>query len=327
MPEGDDAAYGARQVWACDPGCGANLAGKTAASLALAASLWNDSSKSWYDSSLAAQYLQSAQEIYEWGKTRPNPQSTNPSDFYPATGWKDDMALAAAELYRATGQDTYLQEAKDYATQAGSASFDVDHVHALAHYEIARLDPSYTATAGAALDADLQPMLEQAQQDPFNVALTRFTWGSIELLTGSALEARWYEDLTGDSKYHDMAQQQMDYILGRNPWGISLVSGAGSRWAHHPHHQIAAITQSDIAGIWAQGPCNLSDWKAQHITLSGPDANADYQTSDAVYHDDVADYVTNEPTINTNALGLAATSWFAADQARDLHVSNRPATG
>jgi hypothetical protein len=32
----------------------------------------------------------------------------------------------------------------------------------------------------------------------------------------------------------------------------------------------------------------------------------------AVYHDDVADYVTNAPTITANALGIALMAWFAA---------------
>jgi hypothetical protein len=312
LPDGDDQATGARKVWACEPGKGANLAGKSAASLALASVLWNDSSRPCYDPKQAAQWLTTAKELYEWGKAHPAAQSTNPTDFYTATGWQDDMALAAAELYRATGQDRYRQEAEAYAHDAGGATFDVDHVHALAHYEIARLDPGYKSTAVALLDADLKPLQQHAQSDPFHSALSNYTWGSVELLTGTALEAQWYDDLTSTDKYRQMAQQQRDYILGVNPWGVSMVSGAGSTWVHHPHHQIADLTHTDIPGIWAQGPCNAKDWKAQNIEMGGPDIYAPYQTDDALFHDDVADYVTTEPTINTNALGLAMTAWDVA---------------
>ena len=39
--------------------------------------------------------------------------------YYDEWSWRDDMALGAAELYRATGSTSYLSAAKNYITAAG----------------------------------------------------------------------------------------------------------------------------------------------------------------------------------------------------------------
>ncbi|MCI0442218.1 hypothetical protein L0152_03245 [bacterium] len=47
-----------------------------------------------------------------------------------------------------------------------------------------------------------------------------------------------------------------------------------------------------------------------NIRLRKQDAYTAFQSDAAVYHDDVEDYVTNEPTIFANGLGLALLSWY-----------------
>jgi hypothetical protein len=311
MPEGDDANRPTRPVWACEPGKGANVAGKTAAALALAASLWNDPARLFYSPTLASTYRTAAQQVYDYGKARPAAQSAT-SGFYDETSWQDDMALAAAELYRATGDTTYLNEARDYGAAAGNAwTFDYDNMHGLAHYEIARLDSTYVPSATAWLAADLSAMQTDANTNPFRAAVDQFYWGSAAAMMGAALEALWYEDLSGQVTYHGLAQAQRDYVLGGNPWGVCWVNSLGATWPHHPHHQVADLTGSELVGFWDEGPMPRADWLALGITLSAPDAYAAFQSAAAVYHDDVADYATNEPTLVANALGLALATWYA----------------
>ena len=58
------------------------------------------------------------------------------------------MSLAAAELYRVTGTNSYLTDAKSYLAITGRAySFDYADLNAMAAYEIGRLDSSYRSTA------------------------------------------------------------------------------------------------------------------------------------------------------------------------------------
>src|SRR5205085_3847678 len=101
------------------------------------------------------------------------------------------------------------------------------------------------------------------------------------------------------------------YLLGNNPWGVSMVNGVGSAWAHFPHHQIADIKHVELTGFWGEGPVQQSEFANEGITLRRPDIYSLFQAPGAVYHDDAADYTTNEPTINANAIGLAMIGWYA----------------
>ncbi len=311
MPEGDDDGPRRRKAFACENGKGANVAGKTAASLALASFLWGNPSATFHDAELAARYRTLAEEIYKYGKKRPAAQPST-DGFYEEESTADDMALAAAELYRLTGNENYLRDARKFAKRAGPAySLDWGSLHGLAHYELARVDPSYVAKAAQMLEAGLTGAKAASIRNPFGAAVDRFYWGSAEGMSGTALEALWYEDLTGDSTYRETARMQRDYELGLNPWGVCFVSGAGTTWPKTPHHQIADITGTELIGFWNEGPVRRATFEGQRITLSGTDEYAAFQTDDAVYHDDVADYVTNEPTITANAAGIALASWYA----------------
>lgn len=148
------------------------------------------------------------------------------------------------------------------------------------------------------------------QAHPFGAALTTYYWGSNEGMAGTALIALWYEDLTGNPAYHDLALAQWDFILGNNPWGVCFVNGAGTLWPKNPHHQVADINQLQLAGFWDEGAVPLTDFEEQEIGNMTDDPLAEFQTKAAVYHDWTPDYVTNEPTISMNATGIALTAWI-----------------
>ncbi|MCI0614433.1 glycoside hydrolase family 9 protein, partial [bacterium] len=261
------------------------------------------------DPALADKYLAAAKQIYEFGKKHPATQPGNP--FYTETSWQDDMALGAIELYRATRSTSYLNDARSFGKSAQNGwSVDWSEMHSLAHYEIGRSDPSYRSTAIQFLKRDIDSYQSKAKQNPFRVTLESFYWGSAAVMVGQALEMLWYEDLSGDHSYHNLAQQQRDYVLGGNPWGVCWVNSAGKNWSRHPHHQIADITGTQLIGFWNEGPDTKSDWMQYYIRLRKQDAYTAFQSDAAVYHDDVEDYVTNEPTIFANGLGLALLSWY-----------------
>ena len=311
MPEGDDRVGPPRPVYASEPGHGANLAGRTAASLALAAVAWNDPAQPYRDPTLAAQYLEAARQIYAWGKLRPLAQSAT-DNFYDENSSEDDMALGAAELYRATGVQTYLREAEMYALTAGAqGSFSWADMHPLAQYEIARLDRGYAPAAAYFLNSDLAGYATAMTDDAFGVAIRPLIWGSTELMSGAALTALWYHDLTASFTYHRLPQAQRDYILGANPWGVSFVGGVGAVWPRHPQHEVADLTNTELIGFWDEGPVTQQVFVDEDIHLGGPDVYAAFQSPEAVFHDDIEDYTTNEPTITMNAQGLALTSWYA----------------
>ncbi len=304
MPEAD-ANLPPRKVWACQDGRGANVAGKAAAILALAAYIWDQPAASFRDPVLAEAYLTAAKNIYAFGKTRPAAQSST-SGFYVEETWKDDLALAAAELYRATKTKQYLSEARAYAASTGSVSLlYYSDLYPLARYEIARLDPTYLAEAVSLLAADLKDAKRWADAGRFRAGLEFFYWGSATDMSSIALEAFWHEKLSNSKTYRKMAVYQRDFVLGVNPWGVCFVNGAGTTWPRAPHHQVADLTHSQLTGFWDEGPIRKADWDPLGIVITGTDPYAAFQASDALYHDNVEDYGTNEPTINANAVGMA----------------------
>jgi hypothetical protein len=310
LPEADNNGP-RRKIYAVGPGRGANVAGKMAAAFAQAAVIWGNPQAPYADPALAARYLKAARQLYSFGKTHTRAQASNPSDFYTETTWRDDLALAGAELYRATGEAKYLREAKKLAVKAGpGGGVYWGDLHALAHYEIARLDPAYRPTALKMLAGPVAQAQTASLAQPFNAGVEKFYWGSLEGMAGLALQAAWYQDLSGAQTYQPFITAQRDYIFGRNPWGVSFVNSLGSNWPKNPHHQVADINQLNLTGFWDEGPMTLQEWQEQEIELRGPDAYALFQTAEAVYHDDTADYATNEPTITMNAAGLALSAWL-----------------
>ncbi|MEO8285790.1 MAG: glycoside hydrolase family 9 protein [Chloroflexota bacterium] len=309
LPE-DDNNLPLRPVWASEPGKGANLAGKAAASFALAATLWGDESQTYYDADLAKKYLKAAIQLYDFGVANPEAQSST-DGFYNEVSWQDDMALAAIELYRATGDGDYLSAARHYIEKAGTPyNLTWSELHALAYYEIARADASYVDVALAYLENDLQAYERSARANTFQVGLDEMFWGSSPVMMGITLEELFYEDLGGAVTYRAVGQAQRDYLLGTNPWGVCMVNSAGTTWPRHPHNQIADLKQIELVGAWGPGPDKLSNWREQKIDLAATDIYAEFQSPFAVYHDDTADYVTNESAIVPNAWGVMLSSWY-----------------
>lgn len=96
---------------------------------------------------------------------------------------------------------------------------------------------------------------------------------------------------------------------------MSFLTNAGSTWPRDPHHRIFQLSLQPqgrpLRGAWVGGPVAASVFEAQGITLAEPDEYAAFQSTAAVYHDDVNDYTTNEPSVALNAAGLLAMATLA----------------
>ncbi|HED65159.1 MAG TPA: hypothetical protein ENJ09_06335 [Planctomycetes bacterium] len=318
LPEGDDASpdpgKSHRKTFACAAGKGANVAGRSSAALALAARIWGDPTSTFFDPGFSSACLQGASELFAYGAQRPAVQ--HPPGGSAETSWRDDMALAAVELFAATGAPGYLAEAHGYAAQAGSRFyFNSIGLHAFAHYRLAQLDPTYVATATNLLRVDVQYVYaSHASANVFRETLDVMQWGSLTEICGRGLEILLYEELSGDLQYHALALDQWHYNFGLNAFGVSFVNGLGTNWSHYPHHQVAdpALNPGvpELLGFWNEGPTQSAIYLAEGITLDRPDAFAPFQSAFAVYHDDLQDYVTNEPTVIANAVGIAFAAWL-----------------
>ncbi len=323
-PENDNTIYGsARPVHPCPAGTGANLAGKAAAALALGAKIWGDPGGPCYDAALAGNYLAAAQQIYTWGKARTG-IAGDADEFYVDTDYRDDMAWAAAELYRATGTASYLTDARSYCDSAGDwynksdTSLNWSRSYAWANYEVASLDPTYKSTVTARMNNHLNIKKTYADAQFWNNS-SQPQWGSYEAMSNNAVEALMYQELSGSSAYLNLAQQQLDFMLGKNPWGVSMLNGAGTTWFKNPRHRVTTLNRVnnpayELLGAWSEGFETSAQYAVDQLDplLSGQEDPNIVQFNDnrMIWHDNRRDYATNEVTITGNAAGMAMAAFM-----------------
>ncbi len=326
-PEDDDFFQGPRPVYPCPKGTGANIAGKAAAAFALASKIWGNPKGPCYDAELAKSYLTAAEQLYDFGKNNPA-VAADKDGGYEESEWKDDMALGAAELFRATSKLSYLDEAKAYADTLGvnsdgewpTENLSWSREYHWANYEIAKLDTAYALTAAARMENHLNSAWWYADGSPFYLGVDELRWSSNAMLSQLAVEACMYKDLTDKSTYMPLAQREFNYLLGSNPWGVSFLNSAGTNWWVNPRHRVDYLNKQkeagwNLVGSWNEGATSIAvhnEYQNDSMDPGQPDKYAAFQDTRAVWYDNRMDFVTNEPCLNANAAGLAVSVWFDA---------------
>ena len=131
-----------------------------------------------------------------------------------------------------------------------------------------------------------------------------FIWCSNNLLTALATQCLLYEHMTGDKAFPDFTQKQIDWLLGRNPWGYSMFTGVGSTFPKDTHLMTVQLTHRQVRGGLVDGPVYERIFRSlKGVSISQPDPLAQFQ-GEAVYHDDVQDYSTDEPTMDGTASAI-----------------------
>lgn len=114
-----------------------------------------------------------------------------------------------------------------------------------------------------------------------------------------------------------------DWLLGRNPWGTSMFEGLpdGGEYPEDTHLPTVQLLKKQVRGGMVDGPIAMSTYKGLiGIRLSQPDELAEFQTDQLVYHDDVGDYATNEPTMDGTADAVLMMALFS----RKAQGASRP---
>ena len=124
-----------------------------------------------------------------------------------------------------------------------------------------------------------------------------------------------YEEMTGDASYHDFLVQQRDWLFGRNPWGSSMFTGIpeNGEYPVEVHTSIWALTKREIPGGLVDGPVFGSIYRSLlGLVLTEPDEFEAFQNEFVVYHDDIGDYSTNEPTMDGTAGAILMMAYWAS---------------
>lgn len=234
------------------------------------------------------------------------------------------MEWGAAELFKATSERRYLDEAVRYARLIGATSMvgrDTGEHYQFYPFMNAghfALHPLVDDTVKEELAGSYRQNLEAAQRragaSPYAVGVP-FLWCSNNLAVALGTQALMYERMTADARFRPLAESQRDWLLGRNPWGTSMFSLVPEN-AESPvnvHLSVTHLSGRGVRGGLVDGPVYAKIFETlKGVTLSGGDAFAEFQ-GEAVYHDDLTDYSTNEPTMDGTASAVLLFALMGAD--------------
>jgi len=291
----------------------ANVAGRYAAAMALAWQVFHESEQ---HRAFAEQCLQAGIEVYRLGRAKEGVQQGNSVKApyrYEETTWADDMEWGAAELYRATRDRRYLDDAVRYARLAASDNWmgqeQTKHYQYYpfmnaGHFRLYEFaDKQLKRELAGYYREGIERCIKTGKANPYRIGVP-FIWCSNNLTVALATQCLMYEMMTGDTQYRDFAAQQRDWLLGRNPWGYSMFTGIGAVSPRDPHLITVQITKRQVRGGLVDGPVYDRIFKSlKGVTIKEPDPLAEFQ-GPAVFHDDVHDYSSDEPTMDGTASAI-----------------------
>lgn len=249
--------------------------------------------------------------------------------FYEEANWVDDMELGAADLYALTGDRMLLGQAVSFAEEEPVTPWmGADTAR---HYEwFPWYNNGHYETWRAALGPGIKREMEDYYRRGIEAVISRanngfrvgipFIWCSNDLMTAFATQTMLYRRMTGDQRYREYEQAAVDWLLGTNPWGTSMVIGWPNDgvWAHDPHSAVAKeLGVAKLRGGLLDGPVYRSIFQnLKGIALQNDDEYAPFNTGFIVYHDDIGDYSTNEPIMDGTASLIYLISGYAVEGQR-----------
>ncbi len=268
----------------------------------------------------SAQAVAMAERAYQWAKDNPmayyrqellkEPAITTGT--YGDENASDEFFWAATALYRLTGKQTYLDDARKHQpSQFTTPSWgNVASLGALAWVSDTKMTALYEQNLTQFIsycDKAIIGVNTSCFQSPFGNKATDFGWGCLsEQCCCQAMLLLFADRIQGMLKYRRYALQNADYLLGRNATGYCYVTGFGDQSPMHPHHRISEAdgVKAPFPGMLVGGPNPGQQDKASG-NLKYP---SDYP--DESYIDDMGSYASNEIAINWNASLVALLCWL-----------------
>lgn len=289
----------------------ASTAGKFASDFALGAEIL----KPFYPE-FAEKIGAKAQAAYDAGVAKPGvcqTASVVSPYIYEEDNWVDDMELAAYEMFRRTGDKKYRTEAIEYARRepvtpwmgADSARhYQWYPFMNMGHYRIARnFGGKVSAEFIRNIRSGIQRVYERGKDHPFMFGIPGI-WCSNNLTSAMLTQCILYRELTGDTTYQEMEGSLRDWLLGCNPWGVSMIVEfpKGGIFPTQPHSFIINYKMGNTTGGLVDGPVYATIFGSLlGIRTDGGINYEEFQPGDLVYHDSTHDYSTNEPTMDGTA--------------------------
>ncbi|XP_071109511.1 uncharacterized protein [Haliotis cracherodii] len=277
---------------------GSDLAMETASAMAAGSIAFKQK-----DPAYSATLLKHAKQLFEFGKANQGKYSNSvqgAQGFYTSQDYEDENSWGGVWLYKATGDQTYLDYAEKHFVNKTAWGFSWDE-----------------KIGGANLlmyEATKKDMYKRVIVDTFvswfpggdityspKCMAFRLEWGALRYASNTAFLALVAaDDGINTESYRKWAMTQLHYAFGDA--GRSYIVGFGVNPPERPHHRASSCPM-------LPAPC---DWESQ--TNKGPNPHTLYGAmvggpgKDDSYKDDRKDYVKNEVACDYNAGMHASTA-------------------
>ncbi|MBL1212050.1 MAG: glycoside hydrolase [Ignavibacteriae bacterium] len=291
-------------------------AGKFASAFALGSSVLKE-----YYPEFAQLISAKAVEAYKYAKSDIGVTQTacNVSPyFYEEDNYVDDLELAAAQLYKNTGNDEYLKEAVEWGSVEPTTPWmglDTARHYQwypfvnLGHYLLASENENeHSGLFKYYLEKGLNKIYNRGKNNAFLYGVP-FIWCSNNLVAAALTQAKLYSELTGSRKFEEMEASLRDWLFGCNPWGTSMIVELpiDGDYPEDPHSSLWVLNQYQTTGGLVDGPVYAKIFnRLRGLRLINEDEYKEFQSDLVIYHDDNGDYSTNEPTMD----GTASLSFY-----------------
>jgi len=290
----------------------ASTAGKFASAFATGAGVFKN-----IDNPYSDLLLNKAHTAYAFGIKKPGACQTAPGKapyFYEEDNWVDDMELGAAAIFNQTGENSFAQQGEYYAEKENITPWmgaDTARHYQwypflnIGHYELSRkVSPQLRQKLISYYRRGIDTVFVRGKNNAFMMGVP-FIWCSNNLVSAFVTQCHLYRRMSGDSTFVELEAAMRDWLFGCNPWGVSMVVGL-PREGNYPkdvHSSLASKKGYRIDGGLVDGPVYGSIFKKlQYLHLTQEDEYAPFQSDLVVYHDDIGDYSTNEPTMDGSAI-------------------------
>jgi endoglucanase len=214
----------------------------------------------------------------------------------------DERLWASVELFRTTNKDEYRQYFLTNYQRLGGIIHPISwaEVENFAYYSYLKLPMnesdfharSFVITKLTNLCDDL---LKRIETNGYRYVLNpdEYYWGSNSVAAGYAFDLIQAFEATKQSRYLNAALDQLHYLLGRNTFNTSFVTGVGTNPVRHPYHQFSIMLNASnpVPGLLVGGANRNS--KLQGAAISNYPGKC--------YEDNEKNYFVNEVAINYTA--------------------------
>ena len=278
-----------------------------AASMALASRIYAKNGQEAY----AKTCLDAAAKAYDYYLLHIDERGfTNPSDIstgeYADGSTREEYFWAAAELYKTTGEQKYLEGLDDAFDRTlkhnkslgGLGWMDMNGYGAYAALTTPALMASSSNLYGEIKKEFLtsaDAVVARSEKNSYLACRENdYEWGSNMGIANEGMLLLLANEIAPKQVYVDTAKAQLHYLLGVNATGYCFVTGCGTHYPKNPHHRPSQVAGFAVPGMLVGGPDNaLEDPYAKAVLQGVPAAKC--------YADNEQSYSCNEVTIYWNS--------------------------